>query len=424
MTSATVHSSQGLHSAPPVRIFPSEAEQIEQLAARLRLLVGASAPLRVVRAPLRICPLGAHIDHQLGVVTGMTIDQAVLLVFAPAPNGKVHVESLNFGGATQFETRQAPPYQKDDWGNYVRGAVLALQQQHSLAYGMTGVVGGAMPIGGLSSSAAVTIAYLLALEALNDLAVGPEENVQFCRYTENQYIGLNNGILDQSVILFSRQDHLTRIDCQKVVVDRAPLPTGREGQPFEIAVVYSGVTHALVGTDYNNRVAECREAARTLLAFAGEEASTETRLRHVPAALFEAEGTRLAPPLQRRARHFFGEMQRVSDGVEAWRSGDLSKFGQLVTASGESSIQWYECGSPQLITLYETLRAAPGVYGTRFGGAGFRGSCIALIDPAARAEVADAVHRAYPQTHPEVADRYSIHFCRPDGPAQVLEGTL
>ena len=87
--------------------------------------------------------------------------------------------------------------------------------------------------------------------------------------------------------------------------------------------------------------------------------------------------------------------------------------------SGESSVKYYECGSPQLITLYEILRETPGVHGARFSGAGFRGNCIALVDPAAGDSIATAIHRRYPVTHPEVADRYSIHFCQPDGRAEL-----
>jgi galactokinase len=358
--------------------------------------------------------LGAHIDHQLGQVTGMTIDQSILLAFAPTDDGSVYVESLNFEPVVSFNLNHVPAHTPRDWGNYIRGAVLALQQTHSLEHGLIGVVDGEMPIGGLSSSAAVTIAYLLALQAVNQLEESPERNVALVRFTENQYIGLNNGILDQSVILFSERDHLTFIDCQSLQVERIP-GLSANGK-FEILVVYSGLTRVLVGTDYNNRVAECQEAARLLL---GQPDRPETRLRHVNPELFAAEGQRLPATLKRRATHYFGEMQRVQGGLVAWRSGDLSRFGALMSESGQSSISNYECGSPQLITLYETLRETPGVYGARFSGAGFRGNCLALIDPAARETIAEAIHRRYPAAHPDEASAYSIHFCQPDGRAEL-----
>src|SRR5699024_9982275 len=113
-------------------------------------------------------------------------------------------------------------------------------------------------------------------------------------------------------------------------------------------------------------------------------------------------------------------MARVQEGLTAWEQGNLPELGRLVNASGESSIKWYECGSPQLITLYEILRETPGVYGTRFSGAGFRGNCIALIDPAQGEAIAEAVHARYPAAHPDVAESYSIHFCAPDGSAGVV----
>lgn len=405
--------------SPPVRAARPEAERIAALISRLKRLPHVDpARIGVVRAPLRICPLGAHIDHQLGQVTGMTIDQSILLAFAPTTDASVYVESFNFEPAVAFNLDHVPAHIPRDWGNYIRGAVLALQQSHSLQHGLTGVVDGDMPVGGLSSSAAVTIAYLLALQAVNHLELPPEKNVALVRFTENQYIGLNNGILDQSVILFNKHEHLTFIDCQSFEVDRIPAaPTNSD---FEILAVYSGVSRVLAGTDYNNRVAECREAAHLLLGYAGQDDQPEARLRHVQPDIFMAEGHRLPPKLKRRASHYFGEMQRVQDGVAAWRAGDLNRFGTLMSESGYSSINNYECGSPQLISLYEILRDTPGVYGTRFSGAGFQGNCLALIDPSARETVAEAVHRRYPAAHPAEAPAYSIHFCQPDGSAQFF----
>jgi galactokinase len=403
-------------TAAPIRVSRPESERIDALISHLKRNYPVDpATIRVVKAPLRICPLGAHIDHQLGLVTGMTIDQSILMAFAPAKDDTVQIDSVNFNKPRSFSLNNIPAYRPKDWGNYIRGAALALQRDYQLERGLVGVIEGDMPIGGLSSSAAVTISYLLALEAINDLEMSPEDNISLVRFTENEYIGLNNGILDQSVILFSEANHLTLIDPQTFEIDKVSTPL--QANDFDILVVYSGVTDVLVGTDYNNRVAECQEAAHMLLTYTGNGAGSDPRLRQVNPEIFQTEGHRLPPPLNRRATHYFGEMQRVIDGVEAWYTGNLNRFGALMTESGESSVKYYECGSPQLITLYETLRQTVGVYGARFSGAGFRGNCIALVDPAARETIAEAIHRRYPTAHPAEANAYSIHFCRPDGKA-------
>jgi galactokinase len=396
--------------------------RIAPLEDELIALTGCSRQdIRIICSPLRVCPLGAHIDHQNGLVSGMTLDRVLLLAFVPRPDKHVRVVSHNFSGRVEFEMDDVPPRENGDWGNYVRGAVLALQQHYTLGTGIDAVVEGRMPIGGLSSSAAVGVAYLLALEAANDLQVSAQENIDHDRYIENIYLGIENGILDQSIILMSDRDHLTFLDCQTVQFRKYPTPV--DNGHFEIVVAYSGLVRSLGHTDYNNRVHECRQAARQLLQWAGLPVPDEVRLRDVPEPVYEQYKARLQAPLDRRARHFFTEVQRVRDGVQAWSTGDLNEMGRLINASGASSVYDYESGCPHLITLYEILRDCPGVYGARFSGAGFRGSCIGLVNPAARAEIEAAIHTQYPDKHPDVADAYSIHFCGTGGPACLWNGS-
>lgn len=189
-------------------------EQIAELKAHLRARTGCTwSDIRVVYAPLRISPLGAHVDHQNGLVTGVTLDRAILLAFVPRADRQVRVQSLNFEGQVSFDMDAVPPKTPSDWGNYCRGAVLALQQRHILHTGIDAVVEGKMPIGGLSSSAAVGIAYLLALETANELTVSAMGNIEHDRYIENEYLGLKNGILDPSIILMSDRDHERDTGC-------------------------------------------------------------------------------------------------------------------------------------------------------------------------------------------------------------------
>ncbi len=391
-----------------------------RLAAEAAEFAGVPADqMTVVRSPYRICPLGAHVDHQLGRVTGMAIDRSILLAFAPTDDGVVRLSSRDFEGTLEFPASQAAAVSREVWGRYAAGAVLALEDAGvSVRRGVAGIVEGELPIGGLSSSAAVTIAYLLALEAANNAPQDPDQNIRLEQYVENVHIGLNNGILDQSTILLSRRGRLLVLDCADERWELVAAPAGSE--PFGIVVAYSGLSAALTSTDYNQRVAECQQAAAELLKLAGRSTPENPRLRDVPVEVYEEHASTLPSRLAKRARHFFTENARVIEGRDAWARGDLKRFGELITASGRSSIDNYECGSAELITLYEALKDADGVYGARFSGGGFRGSCIGLYRPGAEEAITAAVGRSFPAAHPHVADKYELHFCDSDDGAMLL----
>lgn len=390
-------------------------------ALREELSAWASVPpqaVRTVRSPYRVCPLGAHVDHQLGHVTGMALDRALLLGFVPREDGAVAIRSRQFAGVVEFVLADPARTEPGDWADYARGAAFALGKAGSLRRGITAVVDGHDDVGGLSSSAAVGVAYLLALEAANDLELSPAENIELDRVIENDYIGLSNGVLDQSVILLSRPGHLTCLDCR---TGRSRLVPFGGLQEVCLAVLFSGLSVPLSETDYNRRVGECRQAASRLLGAAGMSVPEPPHLRAVPPDAFKQYGHLLPEHLRRRAAHFFTEQERVQRGVDLWRRGDLAGFGRLVTESGRSSIENYECGNPYLRTAYEVLRDCPGVYGARFSGAGFRGCCIALVRPECVQQIAGVALSRYLEAHPDMAGKAKLYFCRPAEGAAVLD---
>jgi galacturonokinase len=377
--------------------------------------------VRAVRAPYRVCPIGAHVDHQLGPVTAMAIDRGVYLAYAPSPPSapaEVRLDSLDFPGSVRFTLGEVPPRQGDDWGNFPRGAVAVLRRHHRLERGLVGVVVGQLHGGGVSSSAAVGIAYLLAFADVNGLSLSAAEQIKSGRRIENDYLGLRCGVLDQAAIVLSRRDHLTRIDCRTSAHEL--IPAARGMPPYRFVLAFSGVRKPLTGTDYNRRVGECAEAARTLLA-AGGRSGLPPVLGLVPRADYEEHRHRLGDVAARRAAHFYSEVDRVERGTAAWRAGNLADFGALMTASGASSIRNYESGSPPLIDLYETLVATEGVYGARFSGAGFRGCCVALVDPAAVERVAARVTGGYARRYPDLADHVAVVACASDDGAALLD---
>lgn len=371
-------------------------------------------------SPYRVCPLGAHVDHQHGLVTGFAIDKGVDLWFSPSEDGHVHLESKSFDGIVDFDMTQASLMRQNNWGDYARGAKYALRKRFNLRYGISGVIQGSLPIGGLSSSAAVLIAYVMALAKANDITLEPFEVVKVASEAEREYIGLNNGILDQACIALGKKDGLLFLDCDSNeyrIIKRNPDMPG-----FEIGIFFSGLTRSLVNSDYNLRVYECKTAAWNMLAYLDQPLKTfdRTFLRDIPKATYDQ--TRIAMPKRfaKRAEHFYSEYRRVRQGVTAWESGNLKLFGKLSFDSCESSIHNYECGSPELIAIYDIMRTLPGVYGGRFSGAGFKGACIALVDPAHKEEIEREMTRQYLEKFPEYEQTFKTYFVKPDNGARFV----
>lgn len=343
-------------------------------------------------------------------MTGLTINRSVWLLARELSEPQAHVWSSHFNESRSTPLAGIPERTQGDWGNYLRGAAQAQAVSgKKLSRGFTGVIHGDMPIGGLSSSAAVSIAYLKALEHVNGLSSTPLETVSLVRKVENGYLGLHNGILDQSVIMSGKKNSLSCIDCSTQTLSN--LPQGDASTPWEIVVVYSGLSRQLTATPFNQRVSECHEAARKLLELAGSSASEKPLLGEVDEGIFAEYGSKLPEASRRRATHFFTERARVRKGMDLWKRGEIEEFGKLITASGESSIINYEAGSPALIALYEIMAKIPGVLGTRFCGGGFQGCALAFINPRKRDSFVESLHAGYTARHPELANDYSIHIC-------------
>lgn len=368
-------------------------------------------PEGVSFCPYRVCPLGAHSDHQLGKVTGLAIDRGIHIAWSPKQNGVVEFSSLQFPKRAQWHVRAVPKEKQDDWADYLRGATMELGQRFPLTIGLSGVIEGTLPIGGLSSSAAVTIAFLRALCAVNGCMLSDKELVEVAMAAENNYVGVSCGKLDQSCEVYSKKDHLLYLDTKDDTFELIPTSAGMK--PFEIAIFFSGIERNLAGTKFNMRVDECRSAAYALKAYSGMEYGKfpETHLRDVPVEVFERYGDRLPDAWRKRAEHWYSEYDRVQKGAEAWRKGDIEEFGRLSFASGRSSIDNWETGSPELKKIYEVMTRTDGIYGGRFSGAGFKGCCMALIDPAFRDGIFRKVESEYLADFPGLAGRYSAFIC-------------
>ena len=369
-------------------------------------------PQGISFCPYRICPIGAHSDHQLGKITGLAIDKGIHIAYSPKQNGVVELASLQFDKRAQWHVSSVPETKQHDWADYLRGATDALNQKYPLRTGLSGVIEGSLPIGGLSSSAAVILSFLVALCDVNNLQLPPQELILTALVAENNYVGVSCGKLDQSCEVYSKQEHLLYLDTKDDSYEL--IPTSPKMKPYKIAIFFSGIERTLAGSKFNMRVDECRSAAYALKAYAGMEYGkfNETNLREVPYETYLQYKDRLPENFAKRAEHWYSEFFRVQKGAEAWRRGDLEEYGRLSFESGRSSIYNWETGSDELKKLYEIMTQTDGIYGGRFSGAGFKGCCMALIDPAFEDTIRETVTAQYLKAFPQLEGKYSVHICQ------------
>lgn len=239
----------------------------------------------------------------------------------------------------------------------------------------------------------------------------PMELILTAKAAENQYVGVFCGKLDQSREVLLKRNHLLYLDTKDDSYEL--IPTSEAMKSYKIGIFFSGLERSLKNSKYNLRQDECKAAAYALMGYAGLDYGTfaEARLRDVPYEVFMAYKNRLPELWCRRAEHFYSEFARAEKGAELWRKGDLEGYGQLVFESGQSSIYSYECGCDELKKLYEIVGKTNGIYGGRFSGAGFKGCCMAIIDPDKVEDIEAKVTEEYLKAFPGLEGKYSFYVC-------------
>lgn len=214
------------------------------------------------------------------------------------------MSSLQFPKRAQWHIASVPKHKQNDWADYLRGTTLALSRQRNLNIGLCGVIEGSLPIGGLSSSAAVIISFLKALCKVNNIKLDPQELIDIAFDAESDYVGVSVGKLDQSCEVLSKKNHLLFLDTKNNQYEL--IPEKPEMKPYKIAIFFYGLEHNLAGSKYNMRVDELRSGVYALQAFAGMDYGKfyEANARYVPRELYEQYKTRLPEPWARRCEHW------------------------------------------------------------------------------------------------------------------------
>ena len=360
-------------------------------------------PAFVVRAPGRVNLIGEHTDYNDGFCLPMAIDRALWIALRPRRDGQVGVAALDVGESITFELGALSPGEAG-WGQYVTGVAWALQHNGYNLSGWEGVMSSDIPIGsGLSSSAALELAVARAFAAVSGFAWQPEGMARIAQQTENQWLKLRTGIMDQLIGATGVEGQALLIDCRSLAREPVPLPSGAT-----VVVMDTRTPRGLVNSAYNERRAECEQAAQRLGVAA---------LRDASRADLERLGDRLSPVLRRRARHVITENERTLLAAAAMRAGDTAELGRLMNASHDSLRDDYEVTSVTLDAMVASARRQKGCWGARMTGAGFGGCAIALVaEPAVEPFIA-GVFQAYQQATGLTPD---IFACRPAAGAGLV----
>ncbi len=363
-------------------------------------------PTHITRAPGRVNLIGEHTDYNDGFVLPMAIDREVRIAARMRADPLVRMVALDFDAEqSQFSLDAIQPDLQYAWSNYIRGVAWSLQQRGANLVGADMLIHGNVSIGsGLSSSAALEVCAAVTFQTLSSFEMDRVELARVCRQAENEFVGVQSGIMDQFASLLARKGHALLIDCRDLTHEPVPLPSGAA-----IVVCDTMRRRGLVDSEYNARRAECLEAARRL----GVKS-----LRDVSVSEFSRVEKDLPPMIAKRARHVITENQRVLNAVSAARRNDLTAFGALMNESHASLRDDYQVSCAELDAMVEIAYKQPGCYGARLTGAGFGGCTVNLVEERAAAEFVNKVVQEYAA---QIGIAPEIFMCRATEGASVIE---
>lgn len=376
---------------------------IENLRERFIQKFGrADQPIHEFFAPGRVNLIGEYTDFTGGLVFPCGVDRGTTLLIRPGSNGQYRFASTNFDLIAQLDQHEISQTYGDNWINYPLGILDQFSRRGVPFNGFDCLFSGNIPNGaGLSSSASIEVVTAFALNELLDTGFTLLDLVSMAQAAENDFVGMQCGIMDQFAVAFAKSDHAIMLDCHSLEHQQVPL------QLDDLSIIVSNTNQRreLNESAYNDRVRECQRALELLAPATGIDYLGQLQSGQLDAhePLFVND-----PIPLRRARHIVDENNRVRNAVPALQAGDLQQFGQIMNQSHESLRTLFEVSSEPLNHLVKLAREQEGVLGSRLTGAGF-GGCTVSILPTSRIDAFCAnVGPAYTRATGLTADFYPI----------------
>ncbi len=349
------------------------------------------------RAPGRVDLMGSHTDYNMGYVMTLAIDRDTWVAAAPRGDNRVTIASLNVPGEGHFNLKNIAHDKEVPWTNYVRGVASAFRAEGHSLRGFDGLVHSTVPFGsGLSSSAAIEMAVALLFVALSDIDISPVEMALIGQRAENEFVGVNTGILDQYSSVMGQAGSAIQLDCRQLTSEPVTI-----SPDLSVVICNTCSERSLVGSEYDDRRAQCEEGVAILRQFY----PTITALRDVSQDMFSHSRHVLPDVVARRCQFIIEENQRVLDLTEVLPAGEGGELSRLFTDSYYGARDLYEVGAPAMEAMFRAMTAAPGIVAARQAGAGFGGSMVALVrNPSVESFCSDVTGRYRNETgiQPEV----------------------
>jgi galactokinase len=363
----------------------------------------------IVSSPGRVNLIGEHTDHNLGFVLPAAVDKHIHLVIGLREDRRLRFLALDKNQTFEGTLDELRP-SGDQWPNYLLGILAEFRALGLELRGVDCAFGGDVPIGcGLSSSAALEGGFAFGLNERLGFGLDRVALAQLSQRSENQFVGVNCGIMDPFASLMGREKKLIRLDCRDLSYAYVPF----EREDIRIVLCDSQVRRSLTGSEYNTRRAQCEQGVAVLRKHSPGIAS----LRDASLEDLEAHRAELGSVVFRRCEYVVSENQRVLAACDALEQGDLKAFGAAMNATHTGLAQGYEVSCPELDVLAEAAQAMPGVLGSRMMGAGFGGCTINLVEAAALASFEARMGAVY---RDRLHKAPVLHVCKLRGGTELI----
>lgn len=363
----------------------------------------------IFAAPGRVNIIGEHTDYADGFVMPAAIDFATYAAISPRADGAIVLYSENFHESAAYETGSLPARRTGHWSDYPLGVLSVLREEGVEVPAFSLTLNGDVPLGaGLSSSAAIEVATMVAVLSLTDTKISLPRMAQLCQRAENSYVGASTGIMDQFIACCGAADHALLLDCRSLEFRLAPIPP-------DISLVISNtmVKHSHAGGEYNTRRAEVEEGTKILQRHRPEI----RKLRDATVEDLKQWGNEMPPNVLKRTRHIITENERTVAAADALESGDLKTLGRLMYAAHASYRDDFGASCREADVMVELASREAGCIGARLTGGGFGGCTVNLVETARARQFADNLREGYEKATGIQAD---IYLCRASAGAHEI----